>query len=204
MQYGLDPSRQPRTKLAVPYRAKDSPTLRSEFRHPDVVILLTCLSHYYGGIEDDDLFLAFEHLLKSDQADIEYQEWVQDAPLLLAFRQLSGINLKDRHQCIEHIFPSLRYAKNTIDYFLTHLIFPMEMREFPHKLSASGWDIGQIKTQPTSGFSGTSDSRMTLPLNVRHLDLSEQKHTNALVLEYLLRPGNSVRVIPIRAGAEGH
>ena len=189
VQYGLDASRRPSTKLAVPYRAKDSPTLRSEFSHPDVVIVLTCLSHYYGGIDDDDLFLAFENLLKSDQGEIEYQEWVKDVPHLPpAFRQLTGINLKDRHLCVEQLFPPLRYAKNAIDYFLTHLVFPKEMREFPHKLSASGWDIGQTKTLPISGFSGTSDSRMTLPLSVTHLDLPEQKHTNALVLEHLLRP----------------
>ncbi|KIW67539.1 hypothetical protein PV04_06783 [Phialophora macrospora] len=202
VQYGLDPSRQPHTRLAVPYRAKDNPTLRSEFSHPDVVIVLTCLSHYYGGIEDEQLFLAFDHLLKSDQADVEYQEWVKDAPSLpTAFCQLSGINLKDRLQCIEQVFPPLRYAKNTIDYFLTHIVFPKEMRDFPHKLSASGWDIGQIKTHPTSGFSGTSDSRITLPLSVVHLDLPEQKHTNALVLEHLLQPENSVMLIPAPAEA---
>jgi hypothetical protein len=110
---------------------------------------------------------------------------------------LSGINLKDRVQCIERVFPSLRYAKNIIDYFLTHLVFPKEMSEFPHKLSASGWDIGQFKTHPASGFSGTNDSRMTLPLSVAHLDLEEQKHTNALVLEHLLQPENSVINIPV-------
>lgn len=198
VQYGLDERRKPRTKLAVPYRAKDSPTLRSEFSHPDVVIILTCLSYYYGGIGNDDLFLALDHLLKSDQGDVEYQEWVKDAPCLhTAFRQLCGINLKDRVQCIERVFPPLRYAKNVIDYFLTHLVFPKEMREFPHKLSASGWDIGQFKTHPTSGFSGTNDSRMTLPLSVAHLDLEEQKHTNALVLEHLLQPENSVMNIPV-------
>ncbi|RMZ83548.1 hypothetical protein DV738_g1146, partial [Chaetothyriales sp. CBS 135597] len=201
VQYGLDPSRSPPTKLAVPYRAKDSPSLRSEFSHPDVVIVLTCLSHYYGGMTNDDLFLALDHLLKSDQADVEFQEWVKDAPELPpAFRQLSGINLKDRVQCVEQLFPPLRFAKNVIDYFLTHLVFPKEMREFPHKLSTSGWDIGQVKELPTSGFSGTNDSRMTLPLSVSHLDLPEQKHTNALVLEHLLQPENTVMLMS--AGAE--
>jgi hypothetical protein len=125
---------------------------------------------------------------------------VKDAPHLpTAFSQLSGINLKDRLQCVERLFPALRYAKNVIDYFLTHLVFPKEMREFPHKLSASGWDIGQTKTLPTSGFSGTNDSWMTLPLGVTHLNLPEQKHTNALVLEHLLRPENSILPIPARA-----
>ena len=202
VNYGLDATRQPRTKLAVPYRAKDNPTPRSEFSHPDVVIVLTSLSYYYGGLKNDDLFLAFSHLLRSDQADIEYQAWVKDAPNLPpAFHYLIGINLKDRLQCIEQVFPPLRYAKCAVDYFLAHIVFPKEMKEFPHKLSASGWDIGQIKNHPTTGFSGTNDSRKVLPLGVEHLDLREQKHTNALVLEYLLQPENSVALMPPRREA---
>lgn len=202
VNYGLDSTRTPGTKLAVPYRAKDNPAPRSEFSHPDVVIVLTSLSCYYGGLKDDELFLALAHLLKSDQADDEYQEWAKDAPgLPVAFQDFSGINLKDEIQCIEQVFPSLRYAKAAVDYFLAHIVFPKEMKEFPHKLSASGWDIGQIKTLPTTGFSGTNDSRKVLPLSVEHLDLQEQKHTNALVLEYLLQPENSVAIMPSRREA---
>jgi hypothetical protein len=40
VNYGLDPRR---TMLAVPYRAKDVPSLRTDFGHPDVAIVLTCL-----------------------------------------------------------------------------------------------------------------------------------------------------------------
>jgi hypothetical protein len=202
VNYGIDSTRMPSTKLAVPYRAKDSPAPRSEFSHPDVVLVLTSLSYYYSGLKDDELFLALGHLLKSDQADDEYQEWVKDAPELpTAFQDFSGINLKDEIQCIEQVFPSLRYAKAAVDYFLAHIVFPKEVKEFPHKLSASGWDIGQIKTLPTTGFSGTNDSRKVLPLSVRHLELQEQKHTNALVLEYLLQPENSVVLMPSRKEA---
>ena len=198
VNYGPDYSRKPPTRLAVPYRAKDNPTPRSEFSHPDVVVVLTCLSYYYAGLSDDDLVAAFNHLLKTDQADTEYQVWIDDAPdLPYAYRQLGGINLQDRHHCIEHVFPTLRFSKGAIDYFLAHLVFPKEMKEFPSKLSASGWDIGEIKTHPTAGFSGTNDSRVTLPLSVTQLDLPEQNHTNALVLEYLLRPENSIVHIPV-------
>ncbi|KAG7289874.1 hypothetical protein NEMBOFW57_006251 [Staphylotrichum longicolle] len=51
--------------LAVPYRAKDSPAPRSEFSHPDVVIVLTCLSYYYQGLSN-------KTLNKSDQVEQEY------------------------------------------------------------------------------------------------------------------------------------
>jgi hypothetical protein len=48
------------------------------------------------------------------------------------------------------------------------------------------------------GSSGTNDSRITLPLGVKQLDLPEQNHTNTLVLEYLLKPENSVAFEPPR------
>jgi hypothetical protein len=205
VNFGLDPSRNPQTKLTVPYRSKDSPSLRSEFSHPDVIIVLTSLTYYYGGLSDEELFDCFDHLLKSDQADIEYGEWVSTADPHLpgAFRQLVGINIKDRFQCIQHIFPRLGFSKNVVDYFLAHLVFPKEMKQFPHKLSASGWDIGQVKSHPTTGFSGTNDSRHVLPLNVKHLDLDMQRHTNALVLAHLLQDENSVTLLPPRASEKG-
>jgi hypothetical protein len=205
VNFGLDLYRSPRTKLAVPYRSKDSPSLRSEFSHPDVIIVLTSLTYYYGGLSDEELFDCFDHLLKSDQADVEYGEWVRtaDPDLPGAFRQLVGINIKDRFQCVQHVFPALSFSKNVVDYFLAHLVFPKEMKQFPHKLSASGWDIGQVKSQPTTGFSGTNDSRHVLPLNVKHLDLDMQRHTNALVLAHLLQDENSVTLLPPRASEKG-
>jgi Protein of unknown function (DUF3638)/Protein of unknown function (DUF3645) len=199
VNYGPDHTRRPSTNLSVPYRAKDNPAPRSEFSHPDVVIVLTCLNYYYGGLSDEELFLAFNHLVGSDQAETEFQIWVNDAPKLpMAYRQLGGINLQDQHHCLKHVFPNFRMSKGAIDYFLGHIIFPKELKEFPSKLSASGWDIGEIKTHPTVGFSGTNDSRVTLPLSVEQLDLPEQNHTNALVLEYILRPENAVTLLPAR------
>lgn len=203
VNYGIDPSRTPKTELAVPYRSKDSPSLRSEFSHPDVVIILTTLSYYYGGLDDRFLFDTFAHLEKSDQADVEYQEWVRWAGVLPdAFQHLAGVNIKDRHQCTVDVFPPLRYSKGTIDYFLSEIIFPKSMKEFPHKLTASGWDLGAIKSHPTTGFSGTNDSRQVLPLSVHYLDSEKQKHTNALVLAYLLKDENSVELLPPQTNAE--
>ncbi|KOC14588.1 hypothetical protein AFLA70_552g000382 [Aspergillus flavus AF70] len=155
VNYSLTSTREPSTKLAIPYRANDSPTARSEYSHPDAVIVLTCLSRYYGGLSNEDLFSAFSHLLNTDQVDMEYQLWVKDAyQLPTKFQQLVSINLEDRHLCIKKIFPSFQFAKGVVDYFLSHVVFPREMRVFPYKLSASGWDIGEVKRHPLTGFSG--------------------------------------------------
>ncbi|KAK2765376.1 hypothetical protein FQN54_008222 [Arachnomyces sp. PD_36] len=189
VNYGLDPSR---TMLAVPYRAKDSPATRAEFSHPDATIVLTCLAYYYGGLTDSQLKDSFEKLFLSDHAQEEYDSWVKDAPELpVAYRQLSGINLLDTEQCPELVFPKLRFAKGAIDFYLSNTVFPKEMKEFPRKLSSSGWDIARAKTHPTTGFSGTNDSRYILPLSVEQSDLPQLQHTNAAQLECLLRPENS-------------
>ncbi|KAI0480855.1 hypothetical protein GGR56DRAFT_688190 [Xylariaceae sp. FL0804] len=162
VDYGLDPTRKPPTRLALPFRAKDKPAPHSEFSHPDVVIVLTSLSR-----------LAFTHLLKSDQPDSEYSLWVKDTASLPAeLRQPTGINLEDRQRCEKEIFPSFRFTKSVIDYFLSQIVFPREVKEYTHKL----------KPHPTTGFSGTNDSGMLLPLDVDQLDLEEQQHTNALIM----------------------
>ncbi|KAM3450666.1 hypothetical protein MY3296_005937 [Beauveria thailandica] len=203
VNYGLDPGRTPNTKLAVPYRAKDSPSTRAEFSHPDVVILLTCLSYYYEGLTDEALFTALAHLMRSDQAETEYEEWVADAPNLpSSFHRLTGVNLKDVDLITGKVFPHFRQAKSAVDYYLSHMVFPKEMKEFSHKLSSSGWDLGAQKRHATTGFSGTNDSRHVLPLDVKQLDLQEQLHTNSLVLENLLRPENKVHLLKSSAKNE--
>lgn len=187
VNYGLDLSR---TMLAVPYRAKDNPATRAEFSHPDATIVLTCLSYYYGGLSDEQLRTAFEKLLLFDHAQEEYELWVRDAPELpLEFRQLAGVN---RAQCSRIIFPPLRFAKSAIDFYMSRIVFPKEMKDFPHQLSSSGWDIPRTKAHPTTGFSGTNDSRYILPLFIKQRDIPAQLH-NATVLKYLLRPENSFK-----------
>ncbi|KAK4130358.1 hypothetical protein BT67DRAFT_490504 [Trichocladium antarcticum] len=193
VNYGLAPDRHPPTMLAVPYRAKDSPAPRSEFSHPDVVIVLTCLSYYYQGLSDGELRTCLENLSRSDQAEQEYSRWASASPgLLPSLGHFSGVNLKDSAVYKKSVFPALRYAKPAVDFYIATVVFPKEMREFPWKLSASGWDLGKKKNHPLTGFSGTTDSKYVLPLSVEALDLPEQRHTNSAVLACLLGEENNV------------
>jgi len=48
-----------RTRLAVPDLAKDSPSARADFSHPDIAIVLTCLSYYYRGLDDKQIYDSF-------------------------------------------------------------------------------------------------------------------------------------------------
>ncbi|KAI6407953.1 hypothetical protein MCOR23_001607 [Pyricularia oryzae] len=121
--YGLDPMRQPPTRLVVPYRAKDSPSPRLEFSHPEVVLLLTSLSYYYGGLSDEDLFVTFGQLLKSDQPDQEYNAWIADAPNLdSSFHHFKGVNIKDK----PHGFSGTNDARELFPLSVTHLDLPSQ------------------------------------------------------------------------------
>ncbi|KAH8997170.1 hypothetical protein EDB86DRAFT_3076760 [Lactarius hatsudake] len=178
VDYGLDPGR---TLLAVPYRAKDVPSLRAEFGHPD-----------YRGLTKEQVLQCFGLLAKLDNPNMEYDEWVksgEDIPDRL--RQVNGVNTDDNTQVDEHLFPL--FSKNTrvIDFYLSQVVFPRAAKEFPSKLSTSAWDLVEYKSNVTTGFSGTNDNRYLLPTSITQEDPLSQLSTNALVLQYLLRPENS-------------
>ncbi|EDU40144.1 conserved hypothetical protein [Pyrenophora tritici-repentis Pt-1C-BFP] len=143
VNFGLDRSRIPRTLPAIPYKSKDSPFPRSEFSHPDVVIILTLLSWYYSGLGDGELFDILTHVLRSEYATIHYDDFVSTASFSLpeAFGNLSVISIHDRQQYITQLFPGLWYSRKVVDYFLSYLVFLKQLKQFTKKLSASGWDL---------------------------------------------------------------
>ncbi|KAG9125299.1 hypothetical protein FRC07_008195 [Ceratobasidium sp. 392] len=189
VDYGLHSSR---SLLAVPYHAKDIPSLRAEFGHPDVAIVLTCLSYYYHGLTDDQLGICFELLYKLDNPALEYEQWVHENKAIpLQLRQLNGVNMKDREQFTVKLFPAFSCNSAVINFFLSSVVFPKSAKQFPHKLSTSGWDLAEAKGHVTTGFSGTNDNRYLLPVSISQSDPVKQSSTNALVLTYLLRPENN-------------
>ena len=167
------------------------PSLRAEFGHPDVAITLTCLSYYYGGLSKEQLLLCFELLTKLDDPEMEYDHWVElghDLPV--AMRQLNGVNTKDKTQVVEVLLPLFSRNKRVVDFYLSQVVFPRSAREFPSKLPTSAWDLIEDKKNVTTGFSGTNDNRYLLPTSITQEDPDFVLGTNALVLQYLLRPEN--------------
>jgi hypothetical protein len=190
VNYGLDLAR---TRLAVPYRGKDVPAARSEFSHPDTSIILTCVSYYYAGLTEKQAVACFRHLLKSDDCQEQYKTWVSgNNEIAPAFKKISGVNMKDLTQWSTNVFPFIHRSKAMIDFYLSNLVLSIELKEYPHKLSSSGWDIAGLTTRPLTGFSGTNDSRYILPGSVQQHDLPQQLPTNARVLFHILQSWNKV------------
>ncbi|KAG8789659.1 hypothetical protein FRC12_013327 [Ceratobasidium sp. 428] len=188
VDYGLHLAR---SLLAVPYRAKDIPSSRAEFGHPDVSVVLTCLSYYYSGLTEQQLCTCFELLYKLDNPVLEYEQWVHcNERIPSNLQQLSGVNLKDKDQFVKELIPVFARNSAVVDFFLSSVVFPKEAKQFPYKLSTSGWDLAEVKTHVTTGFSGTNDNQYLLPTSIAQSDPVKQSSTNALVLTYLLQPEN--------------
>ncbi|KAH7908220.1 hypothetical protein BJ138DRAFT_1207474 [Hygrophoropsis aurantiaca] len=202
VDYGLDPRR---TMLAVPYRAKDIPSPRAEFGHPEVALMLTCLSYYYGGLTEEQLITAFRLLLNQDNPELEYENWIRlhsPGSIPEELRHPSGVNLESSQQREEYLIPIFRRNQAVINFFLSQVVFPKEAKEFPLKLVCSGWDLAERKNNVTTGFSGTNDNRYLLPLSITQHDPEHQLSTNARVLSYLLQPENQYYIRVANANCE--
>ncbi|KAI0069769.1 hypothetical protein K474DRAFT_1777156 [Panus rudis PR-1116 ss-1] len=146
-----------------------APSQRAEYGHPDVTLVLTCLSYYYGGLSREQVKQSFEILLATEDPAIEYSKWVhcsdevtrgEITPSSQSLNhgvtvptELRGINLKDHTQFNNSIMPAFAGNHATINFFLAQVVFPKEAKSFPYKLSTSGWDLAEVKTHPTTGFS---------------------------------------------------
>jgi hypothetical protein len=119
------------------------------------------------------------------------------------------INVDDQGQ-IEELWSHLRLNRNVLDHYMNNFVFPVHAKQFGVKLQASGWDLPLFsKSRPekngtccakTTGFSGTNDNKVMLPLTIRQDDLSSLRQTNAEVLTYLLQKRNREYVIAASNG----
>ncbi|KAN0075565.1 hypothetical protein V8E55_011588, partial [Tylopilus felleus] len=155
---------------AVPYQAKDMPAVNTQFGHPDITIILMCLSYYYGGLTEEQLRVSFELLLNHDDPFMEYAFWIKES-------------LEQWDKVIYLLFAQNKAA---IDLYLSQVVFPKEAKEFPHKLFGSSLDLAEKQEKPITSFSGTHDGRWLLPMTVAQCDLDHQQGTDArTTLEFL-------------------
>lgn len=196
VQYGLHPNRHP---IAVPFEAKGVPSEQAEFGHPDVSILFTCLAFYYSGLSPSQFCDGLKHVLKSDDPAAEYDRWIYGSDTLPeVLHHWNIINADDQGQARE-LWSHLRLNRNVLDHYMNNFVFPVHAKQFGVKLQASGWDLPLFSKPPsgegissarTTGFSGTNDNKMMLPLNIKQDDLPSLRQTNAEVLTYVLQSRN--------------
>ncbi|CAF5105503.1 unnamed protein product, partial [Rotaria sp. Silwood1] len=153
--------------------------------HPDVALVLTQLSYYYSGLNEEE----------TDPASI-YDQWIlyeDEKYIPKSIKQWNKINLKDYQQQFDYLFSTLRHNMLVINCFLDYFVFSRETKQFPHKLVASVWNFSSsLLSEIITGFSGTNDIQLLLPIHIRQYDLSELQKTDTIVLNNLLK--NSIIV----------
>eukprot|EP00434_Breviolum_minutum_P034401 symbB.v1.2.030448.t1/scaffold3429.1/size56941/4 len=191
VEYGIRRSHGKR--LAVPYRASNTPSERSEFKHPDCAIVLTLLSYFDDGLSFDELKQAFAALLKCDQSVQEdrYRIWFQlsrnrmEEEHQLSLQRVSMIDLSNEQQLLSlHEYFGMNFE--TIAFWVCHCIFPHETSQYPQKLVATGWDLVDNAEGLVGGFSGTNDNAMALPLQVQQKSLDALRGTNGKMVKLIL------------------
>lgn len=207
VNYGINRNTNFNRLMAVPYRAKDVAADRTEFGHPDIALVLTHLSYYYSGLNDDQLTRVFDRLTEEETNPAAiYDEWItyENADDLPAnIKEWKGVNLKDYQQITQYLFPTFRYNMSVINYFLNRFVFPHEAKQFPNKLVSSAWDLSSsARSHIITGFSGTNDTQLLLPVHIRQFDLPELQKTDAIVVNNLLQTENeNYQSLPINASS---
>ena len=100
-------------------------------------------------------------------------------------RSWSGINPDNRQMVLQKLYPRLRRHRGVVDCWLDEVVFPVEAKCFPKKITSTAWDLC-TKDHVTTGFSGTDDARWLLPLSIEQKNLPALASTNGIVLRNLL------------------
>jgi hypothetical protein len=172
--------------------------------------LFTCLAFYYSGLNYHQFCESLQHILTSHDPPTEYDKWTCGSDTLPeALRHWNIINIDEQGQ-IKELWRHLRLNRNVLDHYMNNYVFPAHAKQFSIKLQASGWDLplfsncqlggNKALRARTTGFSGTNDNKMMLPLTIRQDDLPKLTQTNAEVLTYLLQDRSRKYIIATSQG----
>lgn len=195
VKFGLD-----RKPIAIPFYGKDTPSPRSEFSNPDVMLGFTIISYLYQGLNQQQLKDSLQKLkdkYSHQTADKELQTWVKSSydwilqhsnSFPLQLNSFENLDLADE-QCLLQLHRYLAGNHQAILFYLNQFVLPTEALQYHYKMSANAHSLTGYA--PAIGFSGTDDRKITMPFQVKSLRSDSQKGTNGKLLEVLTRPCNS-------------
>jgi hypothetical protein len=169
VHYGKDERRL--KKIAVPFRAHNKPDPRSDFASADVAIVLTHLTYFYLGLNEDELREAVERLLKMPQIARSnyYKEWYRSACLAehgderLVSDTADSLNLEHQQQW-SLLQKHLSFNFEVICFWLTHCVLERDLIQYPARLMATPWTLAHPEAcRHRAGFSGTNDTCLLMP-----------------------------------------
>ena len=162
-----------KSPVAIPFRACDTPAERSEYAHPDILILFTQLADYDDGLSEKEFKDAVHALLQTGPTaqEAEYQSWFDSSASQMTQdeqNELDSVKKVDvsNSQMFWLMFKYYKYNMKTIDLWHSSLVLPMEKMQFPGRLVSNFWNLADNAQKNVIGFSGTNDNRLLLPLQV--------------------------------------
>ncbi|TYZ60419.1 hypothetical protein PybrP1_004593 [[Pythium] brassicae (nom. inval.)] len=195
VEFGLPEAATRRKRMAIPFRAADIPSERSEFSHPEVGLTLTLLAYYNTGLSEAELRETLHQLLQlgASEQDQFYALWLAavqrglPADIVDEFprspRQLSP---NDTRQ-FAVLYRVFRYTMAVVNFFANTCVFPSDTTQYPLRLTRSAWNVAGGDWNV--GFSGTNDNHRLLPLSVRQCEPAAPAllGTNGRMIDRILR-----------------
>jgi hypothetical protein len=208
VEFGVDVRRIKR--LAVPFRANNTPSDRAEFAHMDRSLLLTHLAYYDIGLSESQLHEAIRKLkgMAQAQRNFHYSRWLSVARPAMTQEeqdQLQDDNRIDLTNAAQWRLLCRLYRHNieTINFWLANVVLPQDTAQFAKRLTATPWMLTDDSAgRGCCGFSGTNDNNLLLPLQMKPFEPTDQDSplrplgaTNGRMLACLLDHGYDVTVV---------
>ena len=209
VNYGVSRTDSAQKRLAIPFRASNTPAERSEWKQPDVAITVTVLSYYYDGLSKAELREALTKLLSmKDSAQADYfKRWMAlTAPRPEDLKKMDDVRKVDLSNLPQMDVMHEYFGRNyeVVNFWLNFIVLPGETKLCPRSISTNSWFLAQNKNGAITGFSGTNDNHRLLPLQVRKSRddaLPSLSGTNGRMLDLILQNN---RYITIGEGDADH
>ena len=196
VDYGVDARRKSR-RVAVPYRASDTPSERAEYAQPDTLIIFTQLSYYHTGLLREQIKEAVAILLTLGPMaqKAEYNLWLESARLGMSVAQIDALDHVDKLDTtsevqLSNLHAVYQFNMALIDFWLKTCVLPRETMQFPSRLVANAFNLTDNPKGDIMGFSGTKDNHLLLPFGVSQRTPDGAKEllaTDGKMVELILR-----------------
>ncbi|KNC77747.1 hypothetical protein SARC_09801 [Sphaeroforma arctica JP610] len=201
VHYGIDETETTykKKRLAVPFRANDTPSHKSEFARLDLVIGFTIMSYYHKGLTLHQVGEAYRRLLQLNinQREAEYKYWTADLDNDSSCpRSVKDITDAD----IEQLAAVVGNKRTVIHFWLNQCLFPTELQTYPLSISTNSWHL-MSGSHRIVGFSGTRDLGLLSPHATEMGYVKGHKGANGRMLTLTNRVKDE-DVYPVGKGAE--
>ena len=124
-------------RLAVPFRAADTPNLRSEFSHPDCATAFTVLAYYHDGLSREEFRVALKSLFNigMNAQRSFYSSWFKASSPQMSSEDKAALDAIEKIDMtndvqMEKLWYYYHHNMYSINYYLNYCVLPEETNQF--------------------------------------------------------------------------